>query len=187
MLETLISWDYNLFELLYAKGESPFESFMRLLSEKWVWVPLYLLLIQQLLLKYGRQSWLPILALVLLVICTDQLTSAWMKPYFARLRPCHDPELQFLSFWRRCGGQYGFASSHAANTMGLAVFINLMIPKRSTIVLIVWAVLVAYSRVYLGVHFPLDILAGMGIGALMATLVWRIVRSLLQPHFTALQ
>ena len=187
MLEALTHWDYRCFQLLYEGQIGVFEPLMRLLSAKAFWIPLYLFIIQQTLLKYGRQAWIPLLVLIILVILADQLTSSFMKPYFERLRPCRDPLLQAVEFVRGCGGRYGFASSHAANTMALAVFVNFLFQSKWARWIILWSAAVGYSRIFLGVHFPLDVLAGMGVGALLAAMGWVTTKQLLQTHLPSFQ
>ena len=114
-----------------------------------------------------------VLTLAAAVAISDQTASALLKPLTLRLRPCHEPALQNLIHpVLECGGQYGFASSHAANTFALATGVWLLVGKQHPWVkwLYLWAFLVAYSRIYVGAHYPLDILAGTGIGVLAAQL-----------------
>jgi len=115
--------------------------------------------------------------LIVVIWMTDQFTSGFMKPYFERLRPCHDPRWQdILLNYSGCGGLYGFASSHAANTFALAGFLHKVggsrIPEFRWLFL--WAAIVSYSRIYLGVHYPLDILVGAIVGILISWLVFWI-------------
>jgi undecaprenyl-diphosphatase len=103
-------------------------------------------------------------------VFADQITTTGMKPFFKRLRPSRDPALKELVHTVNGykGGKYGFASSHAANTMGIAFFFWLLFANRYRWIwiLFIWATVVSYSRIYLGVHFPGDILVGMLIGIL---------------------
>ena len=106
-----------------------------------------------------------------------------MKPYFQRLRPCLDGNINILiEVVKGCGGKYGFASSHAANSMGLAIF-YLMILKRKKMLgycILTWALLVGYSRVYLGVHYPGDILVGFLVGSFFGYLCYLTCRLVLK-------
>ncbi|MEQ9299163.1 MAG: phosphatase PAP2 family protein, partial [Cyclobacteriaceae bacterium] len=106
---------------------------------------------------------------LLAVAATDQLTSSLMKPGFERLRPCHDPSLsETIRIVDGCGGKYGFASGHAANTFMLAIFfVTLFRGNKLFLWMILWAAVVAYSRIYLGVHFPGDVLVGAMLGSLI--------------------
>jgi undecaprenyl-diphosphatase len=118
-----------------------------------------------------------VLAILLTIVLCDQFTSAFMKPYFVRLRPCYEPALeQMVHVVAGCGGQYGFASSHAANAFGFASIVWFLLKDtyRHLGWLFVWAALVAYSRVYLGVHYPGDIIAGSLLGWLFGWLVFLI-------------
>ena len=119
------------------------------------------------------------LFIILVITLADQTSVHLFKNVFQRLRPCHEPALENLVHLvnNKCGGQYGFISSHAANTFGLALLTLLWIKKRwFTALMITWALLVAYSRVYLGVHYPLDVMVGGIWGAGCGWLVFLLFR-----------
>jgi undecaprenyl-diphosphatase len=168
MIEILKELDRELFLFLNGLGHPYLDQFMIWMSAKLVWIPLYLLIIFFLIKKFKRQAWIPILLIIAAVGLSDFITSGIMKPFFERLRPCKDPDLTGLVVNIGGCGRYGFASSHAANTMALAVFLHLIYRNSYTVLLILWALVVSYSRVYLGVHYPGDILVGMIIGALLS-------------------
>ncbi len=177
MIQQLAAWDEQLFLWLNGLGHPALDSTMLFLSAKLVWIPLYLLLIFLLYKHYGLQFWKPLLAIIIVVTIADQSTSGFMKPFFERLRPCHDTSLDgLLVNVGKCGGKYGFASSHAANTFGLASFFFFLTGIRKYAWLFVWAALVSYSRIYLGVHFPGDILVGGIIGIFSGWLIASIGR-----------
>ena len=120
--------------------------------------------------------------LTLGVVVSDQLAGIF-KYGILRLRPCHDSTLDHLMREVECGGQYGFYSSHASNTFLLANFLTVLLWRKYKylpVFLFAWSALVAYSRIYLGVHFPLDILMGaaMGyfIGGFFASLSWKVIK-----------
>lgn len=155
---------------------------MTWVSGTWIWVPFYAFLL------YHYYKWLDLKVIWLLVFValmvtvTDQFTSAFMKPYFLRLRPCHEPALApILHLPDGCGGTYGFASSHAANTFGLASFSWFLFRKAHNSVawLWLWSAVVSLSRVYLGKHYPLDIAAGAAVGIVTGfALQWLFVKTL---------
>ena len=182
MLEALLEWDEELFLLLNSLNSAACDQVMWVISNKFTWVPFYLALLIWIFYQYRWQGIFRVIAIVLVITFADQVTSGFMKPYFQRPRPCHEEaiagEVHLVS--NKCGGQYGFASSHAANSVGLAAILILLFkPGRIYLALLVfWAVVVSYSRVYLGVHYPGDILFGGGIGVLGAWLVYVVYRKI---------
>lgn len=180
MRETLNRLDTDLFLWLNGRYASWLDPIMVFATERNTWFPFYALLIGWLIYQYRKQALWMILTLAAAVAISDQTASALLKPLTLRLRPCHEPTLQTLIHpVLECGGQYGFASSHAANTFALATGLWLLVGKQHPWVkwLYLWAILVAYSRIYVGAHYPLDILAGAGIGVLAAQLcVWVLYR-----------
>jgi undecaprenyl-diphosphatase len=150
---------------------------MYVLTKNYTWIPLYVLLIYLMFRIYQKQMWRPLLLTALVVVLTDRITSGLMKPFFARPRPTHNPELSTLlhTVNNYTGGEFGFASSHAANSFGLALFLWWVLghyyPK--VVWLFAWAALMAYTRLYLGVHYPGDIVAGILVGVFCAWMVYR--------------
>lgn len=147
-------------------------------SDKLVWIPFYALLLFLIILKYKVKAIYILLAIGLMITACDQFTSGFMKPAFERLRPCYEPALEgMVHLVKGCGGSYGFASSHAANTFGLSMFVWLLFKTFSKWVFLIflWATVVSYSRVYLGVHYPLDIIIGGMVGLIFAYLIFRLL------------
>lgn len=169
-MEYLLELDKKLFLEINSVNEPWLDQIMMFMTSTIAWIPLYLLLFYLLSKIYRKNIWLVLLAIILTILLTDQITSSLMKPFFARLRPSHEPSLEaivnIVSNYR--GGKYGFASSHAANTFGLATLMWLMLKKyRPWIgVMFLWAFFIGYTRIYLGVHYPSDILAGQLVGFL---------------------
>lgn len=171
MRETLNQLDTDLFLWLNGQYASWLDSVMVFATGRNSWFPFYALLIGWLVYRYRRQAIGYVLTLAAAVALSDQTASALLKPLTLRLRPCHVPALQpLIHAVLECGGRYGFASSHAANTFALATGLWLLIGRRypPTKWLFGWAVLVSYSRIYVGAHYPLDVLAGAGLGVLAA-------------------
>jgi undecaprenyl-diphosphatase len=171
-MDEIIALDKKL--LLYLNNfHTPWlDSVMYYVTQTYFWIPLYLLLLFIVLKDYKADSWIPLLGILVTIILADQITTSIMKPYFQRLRPSREPTLEGLVHLVRDykGGLYGFASSHAANTFGTAIYFWLLLKKKSKwiVLLFVWAVVMTYTRIYLGVHYPGDILVGALVGVLSA-------------------
>ncbi len=149
-----------------------------MVSAKWSSLLIFLALIWVLLHQNRRHTLLALAMLVLAFLLADQVSSGLIKQLVERLRPTHNPALgdavHIVNGYR--GGMYGFVSSHAANSFAAATFIALLLRNRAvTIGMTVWALLQCYSRVYLGVHYPGDILGGMAVGMLSGWLAWLLM------------
>lgn len=170
-METLNRLDTGAFLTLNGWHADWLDVAMYWISDREFWFPAYALLLIWLGWKFRWAALGVVLALALTVALSDQVTSSVMKPLFLRLRPCHEPAIdQWVHVVWECGGTYGFASSHAANSFGFAALLYLLLPRHRAFArfLFVWAALVSYSRIYVGAHYPLDVLAGAGVGTLMA-------------------
>lgn len=156
------------------------DCFWQFMSSRILWVVPSLLFIIYVFKHYNYVEAIGmIIAMVVTVALCDQVSSSVLKPFFARLRPSHAPELEgllhFVNGYR--GGQYGFVSSHAANSLGAISLASLIIRRRWTIcVLITLALCVCYSRVYLGVHYPADVLCGGILGVFIGFCVYHAMR-----------
>ena len=172
MLEHIQALDRHLLLLINRAHTPALDALMVFASNRNVWFPAYALLIGLLIYVFRRRALWLLPLLILAVSLADSITSRLFKPYFGRLRPCHDSGLTaLLHLPDGCGGQFGFLASHAANSFALAVFLALALPPRRFRVLqaltFLWAGLLSYSRMYLGAHFPSDVLGGAAVGALL--------------------
>jgi undecaprenyl-diphosphatase len=170
MIEYLKNIDKEIFVLINGMHNSFFDEVMYWVSHKFFWIPFYIFLLYVVIKNFKKQSWLIILSIALLTVLTDQISVHLFKNVFLRYRPCHNIELQSVVHLlnNHCGGMYGFVSSHAANTFGLATFlIFLFADKKWTSLLLFWAALVCYSRIYAGVHYPADVIVGGLLGAVL--------------------
>lgn len=172
-IDTLAAWDSEAFLAVNSCHSEAVDQFMYLVSDKWVWVPLYFVIFLMLVRRYG---WLyGLIAAIgagLAVALADQTCATLIRPFCERLRPANPdnpiaPLVHIVNGYR--GGPYGFPSCHAANTAAFAVYIVCCFPRRRGVVafLVAWVVLNCGSRMYLGVHYPGDLLLGLSIGALL--------------------
>ena len=168
----------KVFTLAINSCHSPFfDNFFYIYTQTWTWIPAILLLVWWMWRRWGVRSLYVVLGIALCILLADQLSSSLIKPMVARLRPTHNPEIADLihtvNGYR--GGRYGFVSSHSANAFAVVVFTSLIIRYRTyTILTIIWAILTAYSRVYLGVHYLGDVVCGAILGIFVAFVVYSV-------------
>ncbi|GAB2533004.1 phosphatase PAP2 family protein [Spirosoma aerophilum] len=173
MIDKLNQFDINLFLWLNGRYLPWLDPIMIWITERNSWIPFYALLIGWLIYQYRRQAIGFILTIIASVALADQIASSVIKPLTHRLRPCHELSLQKLIHpVLECGGQYGFCSSHASTTFALAASLWLMLGNKHGWLRwgFLWAAVVSYSRIYVAAHYPLDVLAGTGVGVLSATI-----------------
>ena len=174
-MEWLNSIDIQLFQLINAAGYEQMDNVMILMSEKLTWIPLYLLLLYLLYKKISAKFIWVLISLGVLIFLADYGSVHFFKEVFQRLRPCH--QLDNIRVVVECGGFYSFVSSHAANTFAVTFFMGLIFRNvRGFIFLFSWAVIIGYSRVYLGVHFPFDIVGGMFWGLFVSLLTYKLLK-----------
>ncbi len=178
-MNSLVEYDKTLFLFLNNLGSEPWDGFWLLITHKLTAIPLYVVLLFLCFKKFGLKSTLITVVLVsIMIAATDQLANVF-KYGIERLRPCHDETIMnsMRLVKSHCGGKFGFFSAHAANALALATFFSLLFSGYSKVLVLLltfWAVLVAYSRIYIGVHYPLDVITGISIGMLAGWLFYTI-------------
>jgi undecaprenyl-diphosphatase len=178
MIETLNNIDQQW--LLWLNGHhSPFfDQVMYFVSGKYEWIPLYAVILAFIIQKYRWKSLWIMLAIVVMITLSDQIANL-LKSGVKRPRPCKDPEIGHLVHLvnNYCRGAFGFVSGHAANSFALATFVTLLFRRRWFYwAMFSWAGIVSYSRIYLGVHYPGDVMGGAFIGALLGLGIYFAIR-----------
>ena len=179
MLDQLLKLDQALFLELNNLGTPTWDGFWLFITNKLHSIPLYCILLFVSYQQLGVKKTLVLLVTIgILIGVTDQLAN-FFKYGVQRLRPCHNMELTSVMRLVKssCGGKYGYFSAHASNAFAVATFFTFLLKnsfKLIGICLVTWAAMVAYSRVYIGVHFPLDIFTGMCIGVFLGWLFYTL-------------
>lgn len=184
-MEYLQHLDQEVFVYLNNLGSTNWDWFWLFITNKWASIPLYVFLTFLLYKKIGLKSTIICLVLIgAMIACTDQLANLF-KHGFERPRPC---QMAFMDHARfiavRCG-RYGFFSAHAASSMALAIFTGFILKhfyKYALIGMLIWALVVSYSRIYVGVHYPGDVLVGLLIGFIIGYLFYLLQRFLVKKH-----
>ncbi|HWS60553.1 MAG TPA: phosphatase PAP2 family protein [Flavobacterium sp.] len=187
MLDKILSLDQKLFIYLNGLGSETYDGLWLIITKQTSWIPLFILLLYLILKKLGtKQTLFLMLFVMILVLLTDQ-TANLFKNAVQRLRPCNNPE--FTSFIRivQSRTSFSFFSGHAANSMGVATFLYLIFKKEIHYfwLLFLWPLIFAYSRIYLGLHYPLDIFSGYLCGALLGFLMFKLYRIAQKRNFPA--
>jgi len=181
MLKWLLHIDRELFFQINECSQNPFfDWLMPIMRDKTTWYPLYLILIGILIYKYKWKSVYVIALAALTVVIADQISAGIIKPYFERIRPCNDPCIGHLvNNPVGCGRGYSFVSAHATNHFAIAMFFISVFLKRSNRffvppVFLLWAGIISFAQVYVGVHYPSDVIVGSFIGILIGYLMGKL-------------
>ena len=185
MLDKLLDLDTELFVYLNSLGSERWDTLWLIITDELTFVPLYGILLFLIYRKYGWQKTLVImLVTAALITFTDQMTNV-VKRSVLRFRPCACEEImdQIRFIAKRCSTNRSFFSGHSSNTMAAAIFGGLLLrPYSKNIIyfLMLWSMIVAYSRIYVGVHFPVDIICGMAFGALTGFMFFKLYQQLVK-------
>ncbi len=176
MLEGLLKFDSNLFLELNGVNSPWWDTAMLFFTRKEIWLAFYIVLVMVIVRTYKNKAWIILFFLIIGLIVSEEF-SVLIKDSVHRLRPGYDPVIQNLThIVLRKGGMYGFVSSHASNALCLLTFISFLFRNRiSYYTLLIWALLLSYTRIYVGAHFPLDLLGGWMFGGCTGFLFFRLM------------
>ena len=182
-MEGILQLDTELFLYLNGLGTTTWDGFWMFITGKWNAIPLYIILLILIYRKLGgKTTIITLLVIALMVVITDRVCSFFKFELLLRQRPCYALESQVRLVKDWCGSKGGYFSAHAANFMALAIFIGQLLKpyfKFIVILLFIWAFMVGYSRIYIGVHYPGDVLTGFAFGISVALLMCKLHRYLL--------
>jgi len=171
MFKKLIEFDKYLFGIVNQKASNPFfDLIMPFIRQPLFWLPLYFFIVLFAIYNFPKKAGIWIGSMLITVGITDSISSRVFKPLFGRLRPCNNPELSdsIRLLVDHCGQNGSFTSSHATNHFGIAVFIFITLGKlwgKFNYLFLLWAAAICYAQVYVGVHFPFDVLGGAILGS----------------------
>ncbi|MDD5569936.1 MAG: phosphatase PAP2 family protein [Bacteroidales bacterium] len=176
IIEILNSIDTTITLFLNSLHSVFFDFVMYWLSDRFIWIPLYLFLLYIIIKTEKKKTYLILFCILILIIISDQ-TSCFIKDTVKRLRPCHENSFGIHIVKNYCGGEYGFISSHASNIFAISIFAIKLLKqnfKWITPSIIIWACIVSYSRIYLGVHYFGDVVCGAIFGSCLALIFFKI-------------
>ncbi len=188
MIDALKSADVNFFLFLNGKHNSFFDFIMYWASDRFIWIPFYAGILFLLIKNFKKKTYILLVIIAAIITISDQFSSAIVKNNVRRLRPCHNPEIENRVHIVNgvCGGSFGYFSSHASNSFALAVFLILVFRRKEgegeiligrnlkmnrhifDALLLSYATLISYSRIYLGCHYPFDVFTGIVFGTILS-------------------
>ena len=188
MLEAINSLDKDIFLFLNHQHNAVFDFLMYWVSNKWIWIPFYAFLALLLYKAFPDRFFFILVFIALAIALSDQVSSTLIKNWVMRLRPCHDPsilaDVHLVNGY--CGGTYGFVSSHASSAFTFFSFLYFVLGdkfKKLKWIILGWAILVAYSRIYLGAHFPGDVIGGALLGFMLGFITWKAYTITIEKYF----
>jgi len=185
MLEKILSLDTELFVYLNGLGSETYDGLWLMITKQINWIPFFILLLYLIFKKLGTKQTLYLLLFVaILLTITDQITNLF-KYSFQRLRPCNNPEINSFIRVVQFRDSFSFFSGHAANTMAVSTFLYLILKRHIKYfgLLFLWPLIFAYSRIYLGLHYPIDIIFGYLCGFIFGFLMFKIYQAVKQKYF----
>lgn len=184
-MREIILEDKKIFLYLNNLGDSSFDPFWMMISGTWIWVPLYIIFCYFIYKNFKLKYVLYIFLFTAIGVTISDQVAEIFKYGVARLSPCYDPSVNHYMRTIKCGGELGFYSAHASNTFFLATFLSILLKNNLNwfpYVIFVWAAVVAYSRIYLGVHFPIDILVGAFVGILLGVIFAMLAKKVISKQ-----
>lgn len=186
MIESLQQFDAELFLKIHRGLANPFfDWLLPLMRNRFFWSPLYLFIVVFSFIEYKKKGWYIVGMVLFTFAIGDMLASRLVKPFVARLRPCNELSLADEIIHRvPCGSGFSFPSAHATNHFAIAVFLIIVFyPKWKPVlpIALAWAFIIAFSQIYVGVHYPIDVMTGTILGTLIGLLTGKLYKTL-QPE-----
>lgn len=189
-MDSLLQLDYSIFHFInHTISNSFLDVLLPFLRHANNWIPLYIFVAIYLLYKYNIEAIKYILYIVLAFALADYISAGIIKPFVARLRPCHSAYLQVNLLLGHCGGKWSFPSTHATNHIAIALSIvmaNIFTKRWINLCWIIWAIAIGFAQIYVGVHFPSDVLAGIILGSMIAFINWKYILPAIEKMYERL-